>query len=110
LKKIGGPKGVKAMSHALRHTSGTRLLRETGTYTVRTSDLMERERMATTIHTQQTDADLDEAAAQLWRCPSWSMTGPGAERLAILTGYRHQVLWYAEGRESASLIPCGFVM
>ena len=66
LNKIGDAADVKVTPHVLRHTFATRLLREAKVDIVTTSNLMGHENIATTtIYTQPTDADLEEAVAKL---------------------------------------------
>ena len=66
MSKIGNAAGVKVTPHVLRHTFATRLLREAKVDIVTTSNLMGHENIATTtIYTQPTDADLEEAVAKL---------------------------------------------
>jgi integrase/recombinase XerD len=66
LAKIGDAAGVKVTPHVLRHTFATRLLRDAQVDIVTTSNLMGHEDIVTTtIYTQPTDADLEEAVAKL---------------------------------------------
>jgi len=66
LAKIGDAADVKVTLHILRHTFATRLLREAKVDIVTTSNLMGHENIATTtIYTQPTDADLEDAVAKL---------------------------------------------
>jgi integrase/recombinase XerC len=66
LAKIGDAADVKVTPHVLRHTFATRLLRDAKVDIVTTSNLMGHENITTTtIYTQPTEADLEEAVAKL---------------------------------------------
>ena len=57
---------VEVTSHVLHHTFATRLLREAKVDIVTTANLMGHENIATTtIYTQPTEADSEEAVAKL---------------------------------------------
>jgi site-specific recombinase XerD len=58
--------GIEVTPHILPHTFAARLLREAKVDIVTTSNLMGHESTTTTtIYTQPTDADLEEAVAKL---------------------------------------------